>query len=332
MKQLIKSAVFALCMMALVIGAATETDIDYNQVSEDMDIMAAIIDKTLQEKFPSEYRASSLFRDFRGCQGIYLKGYGAVFFTSVDFPVAEMVTVKEEASPDDVWQRTKYELRGVSSGKATGEGAYQYYYYTKSPGGNYNSGKVEELKKQLLELIASYGHNIRQMGSQESIAIAIRGTTTGSAQPYGLVRDLRTGTAIVTYDQSSGLQFQGDQSVTTAITTGEASETSIQSSPTESASISASTKPASAESPAISSATAVSVPAAQDAAVAAPPGSGSISYWSTDSDIGSGRHTTMIIKVNRENIMAYKDGKLNLDEFMKQAEITQYPVSSRGDG
>jgi len=169
MRQHIKSAVLIICMMVLTVNGITDINIDYGQVAEDVEIMSALVDKTLEGKFPNEYRASSMFRGFRGCQGIYLKGYGVVFITSIDFPVAQRAELQEEVPQDDEWQRTKYELRGIPGG-VLGSRLSQI-------SNDYNPGKVEELKGQLLKLIGTYGSNIRQLSSQESVAIAIRGTS-----------------------------------------------------------------------------------------------------------------------------------------------------------
>jgi hypothetical protein len=176
MRRFINPTILGLCLVALVAGAATETSIDYAQVAEDIDVMAKIIDKTLEAKFPEEYKASSLFRESHGCQGIYLKGYGAIFITSIGFPVAEQKPPEEKATPDDLWQRTKYELRG---GQVQNTQYYTQYFVTHhDASGAYDSGKVEQLEEELLKLIGTYAPNIRQLGSQGNVVIAVRGTTT----------------------------------------------------------------------------------------------------------------------------------------------------------
>ena len=166
MRRYTKPTILILCLTALVAAAATDTNIDYMQVAEDIDIMARIIEKTLEGRFPDEYRASSLLREFRGCQGIYLKDYGVVFMTSISFPVAEQAEApQEKTTPDDLWQQTKYELKGVGVPSVT----------HVNIGGNYDSEKVEQLKEELVRLIGTYAPNIRQLSSQENIVIAVRG-------------------------------------------------------------------------------------------------------------------------------------------------------------
>lgn len=167
MRRYIKPTILILCLTALVAVAATETNINYTQVAEDINIMARIIDKTLAEEFPNEYRASSLFNGHRGCQGIYLKNYGAIFMTSVGFPVAEQTEEEhKESTPDDLWQQTKYELKG---GQTPG-------ISFANISGNNNTETVEQLKEELLRLIGMYAPNIRQLSSQENVVVAVRGT------------------------------------------------------------------------------------------------------------------------------------------------------------
>ena len=59
-------------------AGSPDREIDYAQILEDTDIMAKIIDKTLEKKWPKKYEPSTMFRQSLGCQGVYLKGYGVV--------------------------------------------------------------------------------------------------------------------------------------------------------------------------------------------------------------------------------------------------------------
>jgi hypothetical protein len=270
MRRYTKPTILILCLTALVAAAATDTNIDYMQVAEDIDIMARIIEKTLEGKFPDEYRASSLL--FRGCQGIYLKGYGVVFMTSISFPVAEQAKApQEKAPPDDLWQQTKYELKGLQVPGIT----------YADIGGNYDSQKVAQLKEELVRLIGTYAPNIRQLSSQENIVIAVRGKpglrVQSSYSSYGGYSASYNGGA---YSISEGrLPLKIEPRRISVPTVKNVGPTEAVSTPTTTANI---------------------------------------------SDGGAGGDTTLIVKVNKESIMAYKDGRLDFAGFMKQAEITQY--------
>jgi hypothetical protein len=262
MRRYIKPTILILCLTALVAVAATETNIDYMQVAEDTDIMARIIDKTLEREFPDEYKVSSLLSGFNGCQGIYLKDYGIVFMTSIGFPVAEqMEEPQEKATPDDLWQQTKYELKGLRVPGIT----------HADIGGNYDSQRVERLKEELLNLIGTYVPNIRQLSSQENVVIAVRGKPGLRVQSTGWSSNQNT----FSYGQyvTPGKKVITEPKVLTVKT------------------------------PVVPTTEMVTT---------------------TTLDRGAKGNTTFIIKVNKESIMAYKDGKLDFSGFINQAEITQY--------
>jgi hypothetical protein len=247
--------------------------------------MARIIDKTLETEFPDEYKAASLFIGFRGCQGIYLKDYGAVFMTSVGFPVAYQTDApQEEATPDDLWQQTKYELKGVPS-RMTGISVANLH-----SGENYDSQKSEQLKEVLVRLIGTYAPNIRQLGSQENVVVAVRGT--------GNPKQLQVkANKITTYTNFS--KGTGSYHIETHVDKPKP-------------------LPKAVKAPKVP---AVKVPKVPTVAKVKTPEAVVIA---TTSDKAARGDTTLIIKVNKENIMAYKDGKLDFSGLMNQTEITQY--------
>ncbi|MFC1712973.1 FlgD immunoglobulin-like domain containing protein [Candidatus Poribacteria bacterium] len=147
--------------------AAPNKEIDYAQILEDTDIMSKIIDKTLEKKWPKKYEPSTLFRQSLGCQGVYLKGYGVVLMTNINFPVAEREKPQEkEAPPGDLWLKTKSELSG-----ARGAPTVVHVDFVE----DYDAKRVGTLKEELLNAIGEYGPNIRQLRPQENIVIVVRG-------------------------------------------------------------------------------------------------------------------------------------------------------------
>jgi len=272
MRRYIKPTILILFLTALVAVAATETNIDYMQVAEDIDIMARIIDKTLETEFYDEYKAISLFKGFRyGCQGIYLKDYGAVFMTSIGFPVAYQTEApQEEPTPDDLWQQTKYELKGVPS-RMTGISVANLHSEE-----NYDSQKAEQLKEVLVRLIGTYAPNIRQLGPQENVVVAVRGTGNPKQFQNITISEFKKQLSSGSYHMETHVDKPKPVPKT------------------------------------------VKVPK-----VAKVDGPKSI-VVATTSDKAARGDTTLIIKVNKENIMSYKDGKLDFSGLMNQAEITQY--------
>ena len=317
MRQRVRSAVLMLLIMVWAVNAMAETGIDYSQIAEDMEIMSALIDRALEEKFPDEYSAASLFRGFRGCQGIYLKGYGAVFVTSINLPVAERPEPQTEAPEDDAWQRMKQDLRGTPTA------APGLPYGHPATGGSYNPEKVEELKKQLLELIGAYGSNIRQLGSQESIVIAMRGMSSSGMRFEDYVERIKVQTEElkkmkeVLQEKGKVLQKEGKELQKEAEQLSESRSKELQDRMEE---------PSKEVLPSSGMKAVVATPDVR--VVSTPdmklvlPSTGLLIGTST---IGGTRdYTTMIVKASREDILAYKNGELNFGGFMERAEVIQY--------
>jgi hypothetical protein len=154
-------------------GTGARDEINYAFMLEDTDIMSKIIDKTLEKKWPRKYEASTLFRQSIGCQSAYLEGYGVIFMTSINFPVAKREMPQEiEFDTDDLWQQTRSELRGVRVEKG--------YAKVYTGGEDFDAKRVSELKEKLLRVIGKYGARIRQLDDQESVVIVVRGAPGNS--------------------------------------------------------------------------------------------------------------------------------------------------------
>lgn len=104
-------------------------------------------------------------------QGLYLDGYGALFFVEVSFPLAavpqEQEQPKTEQSADPLWRQTVEELQGSPQKQA--EAAAQ----------EYDAQKVENLKSVLIKSLR-HAANLRVRGPQDVIAVVIR-VQNGSA-------------------------------------------------------------------------------------------------------------------------------------------------------
>ncbi len=313
-----------------------ETAVDYIQVAEDIEIMAKIIDKSLGAKFSNEYKTASMFRESRGCQGIYLKGYGAVFMTNIGFPVSERDAPEPKAVSDDLWQRTRDELKGVRV-----INSYGISFYDKNTGGSYDAGKVQKLKKELLQLVGTYAANIRHLGSQENVVVAVRGWS-------GSVKRVQT----VVYDKKNDVRVVQLNTNDLYVKPGSAifakPAIPVESAPAESKDESESAKqPTEPTEP--SSLLGVAATPAEPEVLNALPGEysdlmGAIAaprvssrtvtafvtkpdgsrYTMLMSDGKDSSRTTLIIRVSKGSIMSYKDGKLDLEELMKESEIVQY--------
>jgi len=297
----------------------------YTQVAEDTDIMATIIDKTMEKIFPGEYRESGFFD--AGCQGIFLKGYGVLFMMDVGFTVVKPTEDKpvKETKPDNLWDQTKRELK---------EGSFAYTYGSPTSddriGTNptsYDQKKVEQLKDELLRLIGDYSNNIRNLQSDDNITIVIKGgkmNILGITQLAGAGFQAMPDLATPPNTFSSGTAEAG---VIPSIPASPPSMSKNVTAEAPSGNSSTDTMPASPPSPKPEASTRISaveipgVPIVTTLATYDHP----MTFTAAGGAIGQkGSQSTMIITVKKRNVMELKEGRINLDEFAKRAEIIQY--------
>lgn len=355
MKRFIKPAILVLCLVALTASVVAQksadstnsglplggylqaqdqnpytgdslmssagTPVDYIQVAEDIEIMSRIIDKSLEEKFSDNYKASSMFREFQGCQGIYLKGYGAIFVTSIGFPVAEIEVPEQKDAPDELWIRMKSELRGEST---SGSGAYGISY--KDAAEKYDAEKVKQLKEELLKLVGTYAPNIRNLGSGENVVVAVRGSSSFGKIIRSIVYDTRSDAMIVEKSLSVfGSAEPGSPEKTLEITKPPSMSEPVVAPPEEAPeAVTPSTVAPSKSVPQLVQGAAARRRSDVVAATVVGKKPDGKSYTMVLSDGISKGRTNLIIKVGKGDIIAYKDGKLDHNAFMKKAEIIQY--------
>jgi len=289
----------------------TETP-DMQKLAEDLEIMSRIIDKTLGSSFPDQYKVARTFTSIgshQGCQGIYLKGYGAVFMTSIGFPVSERKTAEGKAAPDNLWQQTKYEISGAPGVGAPGT----MHVIGFSDSAEYEQEKVEQLKEELLKLIGTYAHNIRQLGANENIVVAVRGTT-GYAHTVSL----------------RGMTNYGGYELV-AVSKPEVTKTEVWVKKKEGKPEAKSepVKPelekpeAAPESPRIESAP-ITIPAPTPGKAIGLSKPTVPEIGAVIAEPGAGGRTTLIIRVSISDAEDYKMGRFDLDELGDRTELIQY--------
>ena len=152
-------------------------------ITEDLTVMCRILDKTLypgkRSTGASIYmgKGSSLGRllmqQTGRSQGLYLDGYGVVFFVQVDFPLVPPPQQKEEPKPDEsadrVWSQTMNELRGQEEKRDA-----------EKTGPAYDAQKVESLKATLIKTLR-HAANLR-VRPDDQITLVV-----GSRQFHGRV-------------------------------------------------------------------------------------------------------------------------------------------------
>jgi hypothetical protein len=178
-------------------------------ITEDMTIMARIFDKKVNPQRTKPNFVDMFIGNHHGnclpfltgndqfTRGLYVQGYGALFLITIDFPLMPPPEIEVEQSASDidpVWQQTQRELytpitipKRVNTGIVEDErGAYYISNYAVTENFEYNSEKVKELKRTLLNLL-KYASNIKHINSNESVAIAV----TGASQPV-LIKKITT--------------------------------------------------------------------------------------------------------------------------------------------
>ena len=103
----------------------------------------------------------------QGTQGLYLDGYGALFFVPVDYPLVptepqEPAQAKAKESADSVWSATVQEM--------TGQPGDQQQSARSAPA--YDPQKVENLKKAAIKTLA-HASNIRMRRPQDMVTLVV---------------------------------------------------------------------------------------------------------------------------------------------------------------
>ena len=174
--------------VTIVPGEQTTTEI-MGTLTEDLSIMACIVDKKLEQAFPATSAAwaseTRLLGEFlqtgyhQATQALYLDGYGALFFTSVQFPlVAPAPPDKQDQQAEDmdpVWRQAQETL--FESGGRKAQSADRPAY---------SSERVASLEAALLEAL-KHASNIRALSAQDSVTIVVEQATAdlGVAVPSG---------------------------------------------------------------------------------------------------------------------------------------------------
>lgn len=174
--------------VVLVVPTADLTLESRTAILEDMTVMCRILDKAISTGAARTtrsfaYSGSSnvlgrwLVQPDSQTQGLYLDGYGAMFFIRVDFP---LVAPPQEESPsevqeagDRVWSQTVNELRGQP----------QDVRQTDETAPLYDARKVENLKTTLTRILR-HAANIRTPRPRDFITLVI-GTQDETLAYYG---------------------------------------------------------------------------------------------------------------------------------------------------
>lgn len=150
-------------------------------VTEDMTVMCRIFDKAISPGARStgvslHMRRTDAFsrllvQQSGRTQGLYLDGYGPIFFIEVDFPLMAPPQTQEpkpEESADRVWSQAMNELRGQPQTREADE-----------TGPAYDAQRVENFKSALIKTLR-HAANMR-IRAQDQITVVIGGNSRNPA-------------------------------------------------------------------------------------------------------------------------------------------------------
>ncbi len=157
------------------------------ELTADLSIMCRIFDKSVPAagsnvSFAYGDRADSLrwviAQQGRGTQGLYLDGYGTLFFIRVDYPLAptqvqEAGQAKPKEPVDSVWDQTVREMSGQPGDEPQSA--------RNAPA--YDAQRVENLKKTLVKTLA-HASNIRMRRPQDVVTLVIGALDDSRALSY----------------------------------------------------------------------------------------------------------------------------------------------------
>ena len=195
----------------LVIPADQMKPEDLITIMEDMSIMSRIFDKKLSQVVPPAVPSlgeipliGNLFsRGGRATEGIYLQGFGAMFFMGVNFPLSPPPKVKEketEQDVDPVWSQTRREMYTQEQGRRIIDIGTIHNGETIFLGGmsiEYDAEKVEEFKRTLTKTL-KHTANIRSLKPDEWVTVTVTGANQHVVieqeveQPEGSGEDYRS--------------------------------------------------------------------------------------------------------------------------------------------
>ena len=154
-------------------GDLTNPEFTWNRASDrsaqgDAAVMSRVMKKLLVAKLQEQYSGGSpispLFESF------YLKGYGALFFVNVEYPVGKKGA--GSAQPADLWQESLREMQSRSMRQADAAAIGRSLM-------NLTEKEAQELLSQTADAVLEslrYSPRIRGMGPDEALIVSIRGS------------------------------------------------------------------------------------------------------------------------------------------------------------
>lgn len=189
----------------------------YDQMVEDLNIMARILNKTLMGITGRDRRDMvmgiivSSISDQPDFQSLYLDGFGALFLLRVDFPLVPPAKepVEETARPttSETWEQAKRELYAPSQ---PGRYVERLQRIVGREEKQYDADRVERLKTDLLESLKN-ATNIRNLKPDDRVQVVVLAERAGSGNDEDEASDSRRSAMILRVSKKDADSFANNE-------------------------------------------------------------------------------------------------------------------------
>ncbi len=164
---MIANALLLHILLAGPVQKAAPEKTDYTGLRRDLEVMRRILEREAFGR-TGDYAAlenllSGIGSAGRG-EGLYIPGDGALFLFRVGLPLVDDAPAPPDGKGDaepTLWDRVQAEVEGKSIPEKGAKKAF-------------DPERVEALKSKLLETLAKYGGNVRQVSDEEHLTVVVR--------------------------------------------------------------------------------------------------------------------------------------------------------------
>jgi hypothetical protein len=162
----------------LVVPTGTLGGDGLRQAHEDLSVMARLFGRAASKSGRNQREFAFRFGEERDLDALYLEGYGALFFVSVDHAVIEATRIAEKkpepkTDKDEVWERERRKLAGGDDEEDFGTDGDGEWLGPEPPE-PFDAARVAKLKERLT---AAFKHaaNIRVIKPGEDVVLVVLG-------------------------------------------------------------------------------------------------------------------------------------------------------------
>jgi hypothetical protein len=164
---MISNALLLHVLLAAPLQKAAPEKTDYAGLRRDLEVMRRILEREAFNR-TGDYAALETLLNSVGSagrgEGLYIPGDGALFLFRVGLPLVDDAPAPPDGKGDaepTLWDRVQAEVEGKTIPEKGAKRAF-------------DPERVEALKSKLLETLAKYGGNVRQVSDEEHLTVVVR--------------------------------------------------------------------------------------------------------------------------------------------------------------